>query len=166
MDIPALEFKDFVIKRASSGREIGELVRLVGRLNGKSTVIQIFDGKMVANRIHLAGAYANAIIAFKNHSNKTRSLGMEMLLFAAMTDQIEDAIDIVGAKSSSDFIVFSDKKAAFAKIRHFLKIKSDFEDSPAHTKSVAAAFGIKGSRLESINARILQKMALSRLSSN
>jgi tRNA threonylcarbamoyladenosine modification (KEOPS) complex Cgi121 subunit len=166
MDIPALEFKDFVIKRAASRKEIGELVRLIGKLNGKNAVIQIFDSKRIANRVHLAGAYANALITFKNHTNRTRSVAMEMLLFAAMTDQIGDAIDMVGAKSSSDFVLFADKKAAFAKVKPVLKIKSEFEASPAHTKSVAAAFGIKGSKTELINAKILQKMALSRLNSN
>ena len=140
MDIPALEFKNFIIKRAASGKEIGELVRLIGKMNGKNVVIQIFDGRRIANRIHLAGAYANALIAFKNHTNKTRSIAMEMLLFAAMTDQIGDAIEIVGAKSSSDFVIFADKKAAFAKLRPILKVKSDFGVSPAHTKSVAASF--------------------------
>ena len=166
MDIPALEFKDFVVKRAASGKSIEQLVKFVGKLNEKNAVVQIFDSKMIANRIHLAGAYANALIVFKNHTNKTRSIAMEMLLFAAMTDQIEDAIDKVGAKSNSDFVVFSDKKAAFVKVKPVLTIKSDFEASSAHTKYVAAAFGIRGSKAELINARILQKMALSRLSSN
>ncbi len=166
MNVPELEFKDFVIKRASSRKELGELVGLIGRLNGKNAVIQIFDSKMIANRVHLAGAYANALIAFKNHTNRTRSVAMEMLIFAAMTDQIGDAIGMVGAKSSSDFVLFSDKRAAFAKVKPALRVKSEFEGSPAHTKSVAAAFGIKGSRVENINARILQKMTLSRLGSN
>ena len=160
-----LEFRDFVIKRAASGKDIEELVRRIGKINGKNAVIQIFDSRRVANRVHLAGAYANALIAFNSHINKTRSVAMEMLLFAAMTDQIGEAIEIVGAKSSSDFIIFADKKASFAKIKPILKIKSNFEDSSAHTKAVAAAFGIKGCKAELINARILQKMALSRLGS-
>jgi tRNA threonylcarbamoyladenosine modification (KEOPS) complex Cgi121 subunit len=165
MNIPELEFKDFIIKRAASKKEIGELVTAIQGLGKKNGVIQIFDKERIASRVHLFGAYANALIAFKNRTNRTKSMGMEMLLFAAMTGQIEEAIGIVGAKSSSDFILFADRKAAFARLKQILKIKSDFGDSAAHARSVAAGFGIRGSGIDGINARILQKMALSRLNS-
>ncbi|HIH50713.1 MAG: KEOPS complex subunit Cgi121 [Candidatus Micrarchaeaceae archaeon] len=165
MNIPELEFKDFVIKRAASTKEIGELVAAIQKLGKKKGVIQIFDSKRIASRVHLFGAYANALIAFKNKTNRTKSMGMEMLLFAAMTDQIEEAIGIIGAKSSSDFVIFADRKAAFARLRPILKVKSDFRDSAAHARSAATGFGIKGGQIDGINARILQKMALSRLNS-
>lgn len=166
MDIPKLEFKDFVVKTASSKKKVDELLDSIRTLNNKNTVVQIFDNKSIVNRTHLIGAYANALIAFKNHTNKTKNMEMEMLLFAAMTDQIGRAIEIAGAKTNSKFVLFSNKKSALNKLR-YIKVISDFNPSTAIERRVAKSIGIKfDSKGKTITTTVLQKMALSRLSSN
>lgn len=166
MSIPALEFKDMAVKRASSKKSLAELLKSVKEANGKGATVQIFDSKSIANRTHLIGAYLNSLIAFKNHTNKTKSMAMEMVLFAAMTDQIDTALNLVGAKSSADFIIFSDKRRALERISPILKKKSDFEPATAHVRSVARRFGIRATDAAKINAGLLQKMSLSRLAAN
>ncbi len=163
MDMLGIEYKDFIMKSASSKNSIDDIIRLAKGING---TVQIFGSRHIADRTHLVGAYANALIAFKNHTNKTRSLGMEMLLFAAMTDQIEVAIEISGARSSSDFIIFAEKKEALNLLKPLLSKSRDFDPSPSHIRYVARFFGIKGNAVLDIDAMLLQKMALSRLSSD
>jgi tRNA threonylcarbamoyladenosine modification (KEOPS) complex Cgi121 subunit len=168
MGIPELEFKDFIAKRASSKQDMNSLLDSVKKVNKNDTVVQIFNSKRIASRTHLIGAYANALIAFKNQTNKTKSTAMEMLLFAAMTDQIGDAIEIVGAKNPSDFVIFANKKDVLNKLNKQILLGSDFKPSAAALKNAAKAAGIKveKKKVTEIEALILQKMAISRLGSN
>lgn len=164
MDIPKIEFKDLVIKRASSKKDIDELLDMVRSSNDRKSVVQIFDSRRIAGRMHLIGAYANALIAFNNKTNRTKSKAMEMLLFAAMTDQIEDAIAFAGAKSSSDFVVFANRKGALSKLRA-IELDKDFNPTIQSLRKAAEAAGIKAGRKRKheIEAMVLQKMAVSRL---
>lgn len=163
-----IEFEDLAVKRASSSTAMVELVKKVQELNKNGYVIQIFDSRIVLSSTHIVGAYLNAKIAFKNGSNKTKSIGMEMLLFAAITDQIDRALKISGAKKSSDFVLFYNKKNLSFELEKFLRIGTDFQPSISEIENAAKALGIKVDRKDrkEIDAQILQKMALSRLASD
>ena len=155
--------KDLFIKVASSNLKIEDLIDIIRKTNTGSTVIQIFDPGAVISRLHIAGAYANASFSFKNHSNKTKSVGMEMLLFAAMTDQIGDAIETAGAKDSSRFIIFSNRKSLPESLKKEVKISSDFNSSALQARKTAKLMGITG---KDVDVVVLQAMALSRLTSD
>jgi tRNA threonylcarbamoyladenosine modification (KEOPS) complex Cgi121 subunit len=161
--IPKLEFRDLIIERGSSKAKIGEILNIIKRIKSKKVVLQIFDSSSIANKTHLIGAYLNALIAFKNHTNRTRTPAMEMLLFAAMTRQIEDAIRIAGAKEDADFVVFSNNAAAFGKLSRLIKGRKKFDPNPAHVKGVMKKFGIKYNKAKNADVAILQKMATVRL---
>lgn len=151
-----------VIVRAESRYMLDDIFKAIssiGRANDE--IIQIFDPGSVINKIHLEAAYLNSLVAFKNKTNRTKSAGMEMLLFASMTNQIGDAIKICGAKSNNDFILFASNRTAFSKISKLLSKSSDFKPSKQHTKDVAERYGIKLGR--DIDSLILQKIAVSRL---
>lgn len=162
------EDNDFVINKASTDLSIEELVGKLVRINKGSTVMQIFDSRAIASKVHLVGAYANSVIAFKNNSNKTKSLSMEMLLFASMTDQIEEAIKIAGAKRNDSFVFFCNTKTIPIAIKKLLKVKSNFDPSIAETLNALAILGINARKenRQEIDALILQRMALSRLTSD
>ena len=96
--------------------KLDNLFAAVKKINHENIVMQLFDPNWVVNNTHVVGAYVNALLAFDNETNKTNSIAMEMLLFAAFTDQIGKALEIAGAKSASDFILFTNSKEALHKI--------------------------------------------------
>ncbi len=138
--------EDFFIMRGSSKIDLDNLIRRIATLSGKSTV-QLFDPDKIKSRAHIIGAYINAVSAFKNKTNRSNSISMEMLLFAACTDQIAEAIKVAGAKSNKDFIIFCNDTKLLAKMK-WLSLRE---------------FNKKSTRESDL--RILQKMALSRLDS-
>ena len=138
-----------------------ELLKRISSINrAKGAVVQGFDYGSVVDRMHLVGAYLNALSAFKNHTNKTESLPMEMLLFAAMTDQITAAIDRVGIKKGK-LVIFASRKGDFDKIRPLLKDVRDFRPTRQHMTEAARKFGITNT--DNADMLLLQKMAVSRL---
>ena len=153
----------FLIKVASSGLSLDELLFEINRVNkDKNSVVQVFDPRRVINQMHLAGAYMDTVESFKERTNISKTRGMEMLLFAAMTNQINEAIKIVGAKSSNDFVLFANNRATFNKAKRFLKSSKELARSRKAEREIATKFGIY--TREDLDKFILQKMAVSRLS--
>jgi tRNA threonylcarbamoyladenosine modification (KEOPS) complex Cgi121 subunit len=165
LNIPKLEVKGIIIERGASKGSIDEILHEIRKIKKRDVVLQIFDSDSIANKAHLIGAYLNTLIAFKNSTNKTKTPAMEMLLFAAMTEQVDDAIRIAGAKRNGDFVVFSNNAAAFSKLKRLLKQRREFRPSPAHVKSVMKRFGIKYGKGKSADTAILQRIATVRLGS-
>lgn len=161
VDYTRLDASKLVVRNASSNLGIEALVSKIKSINTASQTVQIFDPDGIINKTHIIGAYLNSLIAFKNRSNRTKSIALEMLLFTAMTNQIEKGIDIAGAKRSSDFILFSNSAATARKCKKILKIGKEFQPSTSHVKNVAKKFGISAS--DDIDAAVLQKIAVSRL---
>ena len=153
--------KEVVIKIALAKEPLQKLLQEIGKINSSKTTIQLFDPGRVINRMHLVASYVNAVEAFKNKSNISRNLYMEMLLFAAMTSQINEAIEMVGAKSSKEFIVFANDSASYKKIIGSINPIRDFKPSKKEEIVVAKLFGIKSK--EDLDQFMLQKIAISRL---
>ncbi len=149
--------KAAVIVIASSRVPIQEL-HCRAQQRGKS-VVQLFDPKTIISREHILGAYMDAQLAFDERRNIAKSVAMEMLLFAAMTRQISDAIRVAGAKSSSDFVLFCSDQQAYTKISQLLERSSEFKPNGSHSAAAAKRLGLKTARTEAV----LQGMALSRL---
>lgn len=160
--ISKVDASGFIIKQASSKLSDDELFKRINIINKKKGVaIQVFDCESIAGKIHLMGAYLNALSAFRNHTNRTKSVSMEMLLFAAMTDQITAAIDAVGARKSSKLVVFSSSKKAFGMVSPLLKDIGEFNPTRQHASKALKKFGIKDAK--NTNRLLLQRMAISRL---
>jgi tRNA threonylcarbamoyladenosine modification (KEOPS) complex Cgi121 subunit len=154
-----------VIKSGSSKIKLEELLELLKKLNYGTHVVQLLDSRAIVNRNHVLGAYVNALAAFKNKTNKTKSIAMEMLLFTAFTDQINKAIEIVGAKTNSDLVLFTNSKDALGKLIGF-NISGEFNPSEKNSMIVAKHLGIDIKNKKKIDESILEKMALSRLQSS
>lgn len=87
----------------------GLLKELRARL--PSAELQFFDCNHVAGIEHLEMAAVNALHAFRNNINVSRSLSMETLLCASAQRQIDVAIQMLGVTSSSQcvgFVAFSE----------------------------------------------------------
>jgi len=63
--------------------------------------VQFFDAGRVATWEHLFFAALNALTAFKNKENISKSLAMETLLYAAAERQITRAVELVGIRATS-----------------------------------------------------------------
>jgi tRNA threonylcarbamoyladenosine modification (KEOPS) complex Cgi121 subunit len=60
--------------------------------------IQFFDSNLIATNEHLYFAVLNALYAFRNHTNFSKSLAMETMLYASSQHQIQKAIQLIGIK--------------------------------------------------------------------
>jgi tRNA threonylcarbamoyladenosine modification (KEOPS) complex Cgi121 subunit len=64
----------------------------------ESVWIQFFDAGLVATWQHLYFAVLNALLAFKNKRNISKSVAMETMLYASAQRQIRKALDFMGVK--------------------------------------------------------------------
>lgn len=82
--------EDFLEQRAKTVRSV--------------VAIQFFDARLIATWEHLYFAVLNALTAFKNGVNISKSLAMEILLFASAERQIRKATKLVGIEPSTSEI--------------------------------------------------------------
>jgi KEOPS complex subunit Cgi121 len=76
-------------------RRIADLTNQEKRRN---TTVQFFDAQCIATWKHLYFAVLDALLGFKNNLNISRSLGVEIMLYASAQRQIRKAIDLIGVK--------------------------------------------------------------------
>ena len=60
--------------------------------------LQFFDAQLIATQEHLYFAALNALQAFRNKTNLSKSLAMETMLYASAQRQIQKAIQLCGIK--------------------------------------------------------------------
>jgi tRNA threonylcarbamoyladenosine modification (KEOPS) complex Cgi121 subunit len=73
--------------------------------------IQFFDAELIATQEHLCFAVLNALKAFENKTNLSKSPAMETMLYASAQRQIQKAIELGGIKpktKSMALIIISD----------------------------------------------------------
>jgi tRNA threonylcarbamoyladenosine modification (KEOPS) complex Cgi121 subunit len=82
---------------------------LLKRLNEKRharTDFQLFDARHIATWEHLYFAAINALVAFRNRRNISKSVAVETLLYASAQGQIQKATRLLGVRlDSSDIAV-------------------------------------------------------------
>jgi tRNA threonylcarbamoyladenosine modification (KEOPS) complex Cgi121 subunit len=66
--------------------------------NQQNIDVQFFDASVIATREHLFFAALNALQAFRNGTNISKSLAMETILYASAQRQIQKAIQRCGIK--------------------------------------------------------------------
>lgn len=86
---------------------IGNIDEFLKEVRGKKTSnveIQFFNANLVATWQHLHFAVLNALTAFKNKQNLSKSLAMETMLYASAQRQIQKATEIFGIKPGASKI--------------------------------------------------------------
>jgi KEOPS complex subunit Cgi121 len=68
---------------------------------GQNVEVQFFDADLIATERHLYFAVLNALEAFKNKTNLSKSLAMETMVYASAQRQIQKAISKSGVKPES-----------------------------------------------------------------
>ncbi|MGD0977793.1 MAG: KEOPS complex subunit Cgi121 [Candidatus Bathyarchaeia archaeon] len=122
--------------------------------------VQFFDADLIATWQHLYFAVLNALTAFKNRENLSKSVAMETLLYASGRRQIQKATQLLGIKpaSRSMAVLIVGSKAevvqeALAKVsRH---VGGQLDDSVLglsgeKVERVKRAFGISEAELETV----------------
>ncbi len=150
-----------VIKVCSSKLKLEELIKKINELNKGANIVQIFDKAMVINKIHIIGAYINSVESFTHGANIAKNPALELLLYAAMTRQINNAIKRIGAKSNKGFVLFCNSKASYITAKKLVSNESEFKPTHSESLKVAKKYGI--TQVNDLNQFILQKMALSRI---
>lgn len=123
----------------------------------KGVELQFFDASMVATWQHLFFAVLNALVAFKNGRNISKSLAVEIMLYASGQRQIKKAIERVGVKAKSKevaaLIIGSDAdsvQGALVAVKECLGAAPDdsvLELSRIKTQRIKRAFNISDVQL-------------------
>ena len=84
--------------RSISIKNAEEFVKAARMELAKGMSIQFFDAELVATWQHLYFAVLNAMLAFKDGRNISKSVAMETILYASAQRQIRKAIVFMGVK--------------------------------------------------------------------
>lgn len=86
--------------------KINDVEKFLQEIREKRTdvAMQFFDAKFVATWQHLYFAALNALKAFENENNISRSIAMESMVYASAQRQIQKAMNLLGIKPDSSEI--------------------------------------------------------------
>ncbi len=85
-------------------KDLEEFLENMCKKKGSNVETQFFDAKYVTTWQHLYFAVLNALTAFKNNRNISKSLAMETMLYASTQRQIRKAMELLGIKSETSEI--------------------------------------------------------------
>jgi tRNA threonylcarbamoyladenosine modification (KEOPS) complex Cgi121 subunit len=134
------------------------------KANRKTTqqgiLIQFFNADLIATQQHLYFAVLNALWAFKNKTNLSKSLAMETMLYASSQRQIQKAIALVGIKpETSDLalVIIGEKSESvevmLKEVSVCLNVEADdtvLELTPKKSAKIQEAFGINSAMLQAV----------------
>jgi tRNA threonylcarbamoyladenosine modification (KEOPS) complex Cgi121 subunit len=114
------EFRKQLIINGFRNVKIDDPKKFLDKIKKKTppdVTVQFFDAELVAGWEHLYHAVFNALLSLKQERAISKSLGMEVLLYASAQHQIKRATEIIGIKSQSPKIamIIVSSKASLAK---------------------------------------------------
>jgi tRNA threonylcarbamoyladenosine modification (KEOPS) complex Cgi121 subunit len=133
-------------------KDVEEFFKVIHKEKPSGVEIQFFDAKLVATWQHLYFAVLNALTAFKNGENISKSIAMEIMIYASAQRQIRKSIEFLGIKpntSSIAVLVIGEKpekvKSTLLIVSKHIKARMDdavLELSKEKTALIQKAFGI------------------------
>jgi tRNA threonylcarbamoyladenosine modification (KEOPS) complex Cgi121 subunit len=154
MHIEIAGFKNVKIKN------VDEFLNRVNKEKPANVEIQFFDAKLVATWQHLYFAVLNALTAFNNKQGISKSLAMEIILYASAQGQIRKATELIGIKPNSSniavLIVGGKSEAVKSALSKILKcINGECDDavlelSKEKATIVQKAFQVSEAELETV----------------
>lgn len=146
--------------RNVSVKDAEEFVKAARKELPESVWVQFFDAGLVATWQHLYFAVLNALLAFKNERNISKSAAMETMLYASAQRQIRRAIDFMGVKcavADVAVVVIGENAesieallAAVAKRVDKEPDDSVLEISQEKAERIREAFGVTEAELEAV----------------
>lgn len=144
-------------------KDAKELLNAVRGETLQDAEVQFFDADLVASWQHLYFAVLNALMALRSGRNISKSLAVEVLLYASAQRQIKKAIELVGVKGCSKnvAVVILSANAESAKtgvcaVTKCLNLEPDesvLELSKEKMQRIKSAFGISDVELETVTAK-------------
>jgi len=137
----------------------------------KELIIQAFNADLIYEKEHLISAFKHAKRAFKNKTNSTNSLEMEILLYSSGERQLKLAIPkmgVVSGNSNVGFIFVKDKAMISDRIINefldYVSLKRDDKVLLGNADTLKK-FGIKKNEIQTVTEDkyghlILEKIAL------
>lgn len=143
---------------------IEKLLRTVRDGDEARSEAQFFDARLVATWEHLYFAALNALTAFRNGDNISKSLAMETMLYASAQHQIKKATELAGIKPVSTevaLLIIGDRKedveASLAKIQKSIEMRPDdsvLEVTEKKATAIKKAFEISDLELETAAGQV------------
>ncbi|MDH5482588.1 MAG: KEOPS complex subunit Cgi121 [Candidatus Bathyarchaeota archaeon] len=158
--------------------DIGWFLKTIRKEKPKNVEIQFFDAKLVSTWQHLYFAVLNALTAFKNKGNISKSLAMEIMLYASAQHQIRKATKLFGIKSPVSNVAMlvvgeksEDVKLAISRASKHVKAQADeavLEMSEEKAMLIRKVFGISETELETMikennSERVLTDLVIERM---
>jgi len=137
-----------------------EFLKKIRKEKQSNVEIQLFDAKSVATWQHLYFALLNALTAFKNSENISKSLAMETMIYASAQRQIRKATELIGIGNGTSeiaLLIVGDNsetlKSALSMTSENINMKNDddvLELSEEKQKIVRGKFRISDLELKTI----------------
>jgi tRNA threonylcarbamoyladenosine modification (KEOPS) complex Cgi121 subunit len=153
--------------KIKDAKELLNAVRGEAQLDSE---VQFFDADLVASWQHLYFAVLNALMALSSSRNISKSLAVEIMLYASAQRQIKKAIKLIGVKGCSEnvAVVIVNANADLVKtgvcaVTKYLNLKPDasvLELSKEKTQRIKCVFGISDVELETVTAKKNAEQAL------
>jgi tRNA threonylcarbamoyladenosine modification (KEOPS) complex Cgi121 subunit len=150
-----------------------EFVKAVRKEKQQHVWVQFFDAELVATWQHLHFAVLNALMAFKNERNISKSVSMETILYASAQRQIKKAIDFMGVKCNSANVAtviigesIDSVKVVLSAVSKRIGAEPDetvLELSRKKAQRIREAFGITEKELEAVMEKGNVEQALVKL---
>lgn len=154
-------------------KDAEEFLKKIRKQKGSDVETQFFDAKYVATWQHLYFAVLDALTAFKNNRNISKSLAMETMLYASTQRQIRKAMKLLGIKSETSEIAVliiggnsETVKAVSSMISANVTAQRDdtvLELSEEKERIIQKTFGISDSELKTVMKKDDLKEALTNL---
>jgi len=153
--------------------DIEKFLKMIREEKGLNVEIQFFDAKFVATWQHLYFAVLNALTAFKNKENISKSLAMEAMVYASAQRQIRRAVELLGIKPTTSeiaLLIIGEKpkpvKLALSMISATAKAQHDdtvLKLSKEKERIIKKAFGISDLELKTTMKKDELEKALTNL---
>lgn len=150
-----------------------EFLKAVRKEKQQGVWVQFFDAELVATWQHLHFAVLNALLAFKNERNISKSVAMEAMLYASAQRQIRRAIDLMGVKCDSAnvaVVIIGERldsvKVVLSAVSETIGAEPDgtvLELSRKKAQRIREAFGITDKELKAVMEKNNVEQALVKL---
>jgi KEOPS complex subunit Cgi121 len=150
-----------------------EFVKAARKEVPQSVWVQFFDAELVATWQHLYFAVLNALLAFENGRSISKSVAMDILLYASAQRQIRKALQLIGVKCDSANVAVviigetaNSVQAVLSAVSKHIGAEPDetvLEVSKEKLRGICEAFGITEKELETVMEKRDVKQALVKL---
>ncbi len=153
--------------RNVSIKNVEGFVKAIREATLQKAWVQFLDAELVATWQHLYFAVLNALLAFRNECNISKSIAMEVMLYASAQRQIRKAIQLIGIKRCSENVAvviiglnLDSIRAVLSTISNFFRSEPDetvLELTEKKIKRIRKAFKICDEELEAVNKKNVEK---------